>query len=402
MMNHSELNLSMAHFNVNNMKIIPILIFLSLIIISLNLSAQQNVNRELDDSFQTDRLRKNILIPDLPDYLTLKGDFHTHTIFSDGSVTPDFRVVEAWTEGLDIIAITDHIEHRPNKNILPNNLNLGYELASSKAKELDILLIPGAEISKKMPNPGHFNLLFVKDVNKLINEDPMVQIEEAIKQDAFIIWNHPGSSWVKPIVETTQYWDIHKDLLMKGWLHGIEVFNTDEWFPIALEWCNKDSLTIFSNTDIHTPINYWYDLSESTNHRAMTLVFASSRNVESVKDALFEKRTVGFFGNTLVGSEQLLTELFHASVKLVNNYKLSDKNGRTVFFSELQNPTDIPFILKKTGDNKNNDRSDLIKLMPRSNHLISYSSEIEYLEFELINFYVTKRKHPIIKLNTVK
>ena len=49
---------------------------------------------------------------------TLKCDFHIHTVFSDGKVWPDIRVAEAWQEGLDAIAITDHIEYRPNKEIL--------------------------------------------------------------------------------------------------------------------------------------------------------------------------------------------------------------------------------------------------------------------------------------------
>lgn len=43
----------------------------------------------------------------------LKCDFHTHTIFSDGRVWPTMRVDEAWKDGLDAIAITDHIEVRP-------------------------------------------------------------------------------------------------------------------------------------------------------------------------------------------------------------------------------------------------------------------------------------------------
>ena len=29
--------------------------------------------------------------PDIPGYKTLKCDFHTHTVFSDGSVWPDIR-----------------------------------------------------------------------------------------------------------------------------------------------------------------------------------------------------------------------------------------------------------------------------------------------------------------------
>lgn len=378
-------------------RIIPII----LIIFSYNLNAQHNVNREMIRDFQVSRTKKMLIIPNIPGYFTLKGDFHTHTMLSDGSVMPDFRVTEAWAEGLDIISITDHIEHRPNKNILPDDLNLGYNLALSKAEELNILLIPGTEISKKMPNPGHFNALFVKDVNKLTNDDPMLQIEEAINQGAVIVWNHPGSSWIRPILDSTIFWEFHTELLAKGWLHGIEVFNTDEWFPIALDWCIAKDLTIFSSSDIHTPINYWYDLSKSTNHRAMTLVFAKIRSEEAVKEALLEKRTIGFFGSTLVGKDSLIIELFNASVKLSNPFRQTNRDGKTIFYAELENRTDLTFILKKEGSWKNNDRTDILELLPRSSSIISYSEGNEYLEFQLTNCFSGGNIHPAIKIHVV-
>ena len=56
---------------------------------------------------------KSIDIPDLDKYQTLKCDFHMHTVFSDGLVWPTVRVDEAYSEGLDAIAITEHIEYRP-------------------------------------------------------------------------------------------------------------------------------------------------------------------------------------------------------------------------------------------------------------------------------------------------
>ena len=55
-------------------------------------------------------IRDRIEIPGFGNYETLKCDFHTHTVFSDGLVWPDARIYEAWQEGLDAIAITDHID----------------------------------------------------------------------------------------------------------------------------------------------------------------------------------------------------------------------------------------------------------------------------------------------------
>ena len=53
--------------------------------------------------------RQLINIPDIMGYQTLKCDFHIHTVFSDGQEWPSMRVNEAWNDGLDAIAITDHI-----------------------------------------------------------------------------------------------------------------------------------------------------------------------------------------------------------------------------------------------------------------------------------------------------
>lgn len=57
--------------------------------------------------------------PDIPGYQTLVGDFHIHTVFSDGLVWPTVRVDEAVREKLDVIAFTDHIEYLPFKEDIP-------------------------------------------------------------------------------------------------------------------------------------------------------------------------------------------------------------------------------------------------------------------------------------------
>ena len=77
------------------------------------------------------QVRGNIAIPDLNGYVTLKCDFHTHTVFSDGLVWPTVRIDEAYREGLDAIAITDHIEYRPYKEDVVASHNRSYEIAKN-------------------------------------------------------------------------------------------------------------------------------------------------------------------------------------------------------------------------------------------------------------------------------
>ena len=56
--------------------------------------------------------RREIVIPQVNGYTVYKADLHTHTIYSDGSVTPEYRVREAWMDGLDVMACTEHLEYR--------------------------------------------------------------------------------------------------------------------------------------------------------------------------------------------------------------------------------------------------------------------------------------------------
>ena len=87
-------------------------------------------------SFSVYGQRKIVNLPDLPGYVTLKCDFHLHTVFSDGSVWPLFRVGEAYRDGLDAIAITDHLEYTPGKAFIPVNHNAAWEISKNTAQGL--------------------------------------------------------------------------------------------------------------------------------------------------------------------------------------------------------------------------------------------------------------------------
>ena len=56
--------------------------------------------------------RHEVVLPQVNGYNVYKADLHTHSIFSDGSVAPEYRVKEAWLDGLDVMAVTEHIEYR--------------------------------------------------------------------------------------------------------------------------------------------------------------------------------------------------------------------------------------------------------------------------------------------------
>jgi hypothetical protein len=280
--------------------------------------------------------RKNLHVPNIEGFITLKCDFHIHTCFSDGEIWPGQRVDEAWMDGLDAISITDHIEYTPHKEYLEVNHNAPYELAINSASIHDILLIKGTEITKNYP--GHFNALFIEDASKIENDDYRAAIAEANKQGAFVFLNHPREA----VSDNYDWWiEEFKTLHESNYLHGIEIFNWNDYYPSAFNLALEKDITIFSSTDIHKGSEYYKNLL-GFDHRPMTLVFVKERSIEGIKEALQEGRTVGYFKNAVYGKEILVRQLFMNSLKIEKAH-FSDARGN-VFF-KITNTSDIPYYL---------------------------------------------------------
>ena len=277
-----------------------------------------------------ENIRENINIPGFDGYETLKCDFHIHTVFSDGKVWPDIRVNEAWQQGLDAIAITDHIEYRPFKDKVLGDLNESYNIAKGHADHLGFILIKGAEITRNKPI-GHLNALFINDANKLALEDPIDALHEAKQQGAFIMWNHPG--W--PDDKSTLY-PVHEQLLKDNLIDGIETFNFLEYYPLAFDYANEYNLAYMGNSDIHHLITETYGGEKLA--RPLTLVFSSERSEKGIKEALFARRTAVLFNGSLAGKDDILRKLFNAAVHVK---KIENNSG----YTELSNTSDLNFIL---------------------------------------------------------
>jgi len=176
-------------------------------------------------------------IPDIPGYTTLKCDFHLHTVFSDGSVWPNLRVKEAIRDGLDVIAMTDHIDYEAFPEYIDKDYNQPFEIARKAAEGKDLIVINGGEISPRV-SPYHNNAIFLKDVNKLPidymketkkkfvmkdhikKEELVAPFLEAQRQDAFVFYNHPGYSWWDK-KDTAIFTNLHKELFDKGIIKGV-------------------------------------------------------------------------------------------------------------------------------------------------------------------------------------
>ncbi len=312
------------------------------------LSQGQNVNKVAMPPKMTQN-RLEIQIPDVAGYKVVKCDFHIHTVFSDGLVWPTWRVTEAWEDGLDAISITDHIEYRPFKEYFNSNLNTSYEVAKGEADRLGLILIRGTEITREQGPLGHYNALFIKDADIIHNDDPEKAIANAAAQGAFILFNHPGWKMDTLIVSPFQ-----QRLLDKGLIHGIEIFNHREFYPRAISWCADFGLTKFANSDIHGVISEEYDpigaAEPYTNHRPMTLVLATEKSQDAIKEALFAKRTIACFNSNFAGSEEHLMALYNACVSTKqisendNNYVWSFVNNSSLRFNIKVNKGGIQTI----------------------------------------------------------
>lgn len=285
----------------------------------------------------------NIYIPDIPGYKTLKCDFHTHTVFSDGNVWPAIRIQEAFKEGLDVISITDHYEYLPHKNDVNIDFSRSYEIASPLAEQLNILLVPGGEITRNEPQ-GHHNAIFLTDIGAVSVPDSVESIRVAASQGAFIFWNHPG--WKNP--GKRAIWSAAQDTIFNnGLLNGIEVVNGHDYYPNAHAWCIEKGLTMMANSDIHGLV-----VEEYTNnidgHRPMTLVFAKEKTIPSVKEALEKQRTAVYWKGNLAGDRIYLEPIFKKATEIVTPNVTVAGTGRAVVL--VRNSCDIPFQLNLAED----------------------------------------------------
>lgn len=345
-----------------------IMILAAGLFISLSASAQfyyqdaTNVDM-LRHSRQTGAERVEIIIPKVNGYNVYKADLHLHTIFSDGAVTPDYRVREAWYDGLDVVASTEHVEYRPhegkmisflkgyvkddakaiNNGIVDNpadergiqsDLNLSVKQYQQAAAPFGITVIPGAEITRDPKTIGHYNALFTKDNNTIYDADPMQSMRNAKAQGALIMQNHPG--WRRTDLSMLEF---EKKVYDARLIDGIEIMNGSEFYPKAIERAKANGFFMSANTDAHNSTFESYRLNGS--YRNMTFIFAENQSLEALREALVAHRTLAYSFGSIAGDEQLLKDFFKASmnVKVVN---VDSKGRRTVV---LTNMSSIAYLL---------------------------------------------------------
>ena len=252
-----------------------------------------------------------IVFPDTERHVSVVADLHTHTVFSDGHVWPNVRVAEALRDGLDAVAITDHLEYQPHRAFVPNpDRNAAVAEARMAAAGTDLIVIAGSEITRDAP-AGHMNAVFVEDANALwpVGDRSGAELarfrsewpaEDAVAaanaQGGFVFWNHPWGSPRTPDYRT-ELTELHETLIDRGQLHGIEIVNGTRYNEEAHRIALEHGLAFIGTSDIHNLIDWTYDLRRG-GHRPVTLALAEERTPEGLRDALLEGRTVIWFEGT--------------------------------------------------------------------------------------------------------
>ena len=338
-----------------------------------------------------------ITFPDVEGYLTLKVDLHMHTVFSDGKVWPNIRVEEALKDGLDAIAITEHLEYQPHRADIPHpDRNRAFDIAQEAAGDRGLLVIRGSEITRSMA-PGHANAIFLDDANPLLKDDAEEAYTAARQQGAFIFWNHPA--WLAQAPDgVPPLSPLHRNLIETDRLHGIEVVNMFDYSAEALQIALDHNLTILGTSDIHGLIDWEFDIPGG-GHRPITMVFAEERTEASLKEALFEGRTAVWFNDMLIGREQYLVPLLEATLEVTEfEYVGREKVARVT----IANHSDAELIVRNQSSYSLHRHGDIILLAPHTHTEIQVMT-LDVLDgfalpLEVLSATIAPNTHPTITL----
>ena len=321
----------------------------------------------------------------------ISSDLHIHTVFSDGEVWPSIRVKEARREGLDLISLTEHLEYLSYKNDIDiKDRNRSFQISNAMlTKNEPLMIINGSEITKPMP-PGHFNAVFVKDSNLLINPDGEKAMIEANKQGAFVFWNHPN--WVENRDDAIARLDkLHERLLQKKLFHGIEVVNEHTYSEEALALALENNLTIMGTSDIHGLIDWTFD-KEKNHHRPITFIISKNITKKSIRDALFSQKTFVWHRDMLIGKKENLLPVIDKNLTITSNgyYK-------KIVTIKLKNHSVVPLKLKYIGDYTFHSYGSVIEVPANDELLITVKTKeilnsIE-MTFEILNIIVEPNKN---------
>ena len=350
------------------------------------------------ESTHSHSLGTSLQFPNIMGYQILKCDLHQHTVFSDGDVWPSIRVRVSLMDNLDAISLTEHLEYQPHLGDIPNkDRNRSYQIALKEAKDHNLIIIRGSEITRAMP-PGHSNAVFIQDANKLLLTNYLDAYKEAKNQNAFVFWNHPYETPKNDNISFLN--EVNKKLIDSNLIQGIEVVNTHNYSAEALQIAYDRNLTLMGTSDVHGLIDWDYKKGPKgpEGHRPITLVFSKDRTQESIKSALFDRRTVVHYDNTLIGRDSLLIPLINECLVIKKAFYEPKSLVLTV---ELENVSSCNFILQNLSPYTLVENTDLIEIEGKSTLTLQFKTKEKLTQFDwsfkALNAVNAPNSHPTLK-----
>ena len=214
-------------------------------------------------------------------------DFHIHTTFSDGKLSPEEVIDLYGSKNFDVICITDHIldqntlekvrskkkKWSVEKEEFNSYLKELWRLATVAWEKYKMLVLPGMEITN---DSKKFHLLGI-DIKEYINPDQKVEeiIDDIHKQGGVSVACHPyvrGHSGEQP---SEFLWNNHSRFskLFDAW----EVGNRDDLFDVI----GLKKFNYIANSDFHE-LRHLYSWK--------TLLLCE-KNPEAIKNAI--RKNVG-------------------------------------------------------------------------------------------------------------
>ncbi|SCI77304.1 Histidinol phosphatase and related hydrolases of the PHP family [uncultured Clostridium sp.] len=225
-----------------------------------------------------------------------RGDFHIHSIASDGALKPEEIILFAKKRNLDIIALTDH-----------NTVN-GVEVAVEYGKIHGVKVIPGLELSTRYKGIrihilGYFNYdvykneLFIDTINN-IKKGNISYIKNRFR-DILTLNRGNKKISVEEGIRILRYFSAvvvlaHPVLLSRKIFNevigmefdGIEAkyfANTEEDTNYFIEVANKRNIIYTAGSDYHNGYDYY------RSHGCIGDVFLDEEEIESFLEVLNSK-----------------------------------------------------------------------------------------------------------------
>lgn len=169
-------------------------------------------------------------LPSPDDRIWCAGDFHAHTLHSDGTLSTTELARSAADNGLDFLAVTDH-----------NTVSHHAELPRV-ARRYGLTLLPGQEVTT---GRGHANVFgYVPWVD--FRRHPDTWLEHAERANGFMSINHPVAgdcSWQWALTRQPS----HAEIFHESW--ASEPTSTSIW-----SWLNAwGTPAMLGGTDFHDP-----------------------------------------------------------------------------------------------------------------------------------------------------